>query len=396
MMRLIFLTVISLAFSTFAAADCKRDARAGFTKVMQSGPFHFEKTEWRSNSQHRLSGRIDPKTGGHVKYFDRTGNITRQRVFLNDRSWEHDEFGWFGPIIKSSAFGALDIPQFPFQLTQTKCLGQTKFKGVSANIFRMQSNINGQQATEELLVDSRTGLPMRRLRTTDEGASAKSVTTYRYDSSIVIKPPPVDLERRWWRSLKHFQEAVRKSEPECRRDVIAAIRRRLDSGPFRFVLSGEMLGTGISEMVGLFHPPDRIHLKIHGVPRHGGGTEVISIGSISWVKITSQDWKKESRQSGNVEMPFANWLQPSIDLVGYIDCDHDYSNGKRELSSYEYELFRDANSTRKLFAYARTTINRVHALQKTELYDLDRSTSRLREIRVYDNALKIEEPMSSK
>src|SRR5205807_5169277 len=59
----------------------------------------------------------------------------------------------------------------------------------------------------------------------DVCSSDLAVTVYRYDSSIRIDPPTVDLEKRWSESLQRLSQEAQNGDPACRAEFFAAVQR---------------------------------------------------------------------------------------------------------------------------------------------------------------------------
>ena len=79
---------------------------------------------------------------------------------------------------------------------------------------------------DRLFVDLESGLPVRRERTAQESVSYRNlVTTYRFDPSITIDRPRINLRARWDASIKAFEQGVQASEPSCRQEVFDIIER---------------------------------------------------------------------------------------------------------------------------------------------------------------------------
>ena len=99
-MNSILLAICSVLLSSSAFADCASDARAAFARITSSGPYHFEKLEWRADKSTRLIGEVIPGYRIHFKVEGeaREEYIQRERTHKGSaNNLTKDAFGWRGP-----------------------------------------------------------------------------------------------------------------------------------------------------------------------------------------------------------------------------------------------------------------------------------------------------------
>ena len=82
-MNSILLAICSVLLSSSAFADCASDARAAFARITSSGPYHFEKLEWRADKSTRLIGEVIP---GYRIHFKVEGKRAKNTFSANART----------------------------------------------------------------------------------------------------------------------------------------------------------------------------------------------------------------------------------------------------------------------------------------------------------------------
>ena len=208
------LAICSVFLSSSAFADCESDARAAYGRITTSGPYHFEKLEWRNGKRSHLIGEVIPGFRIHFKVEGeaREEFIGRARTHRGSRnSLTKDAFGWTRPASYGSARDDDAANTQHFKILGYACLDQVEENRRQLRVFQVTSKVisyNSDKRDDRLFVDAQTGLPLRREITPKEYPERKEITTYRYDPSITIERPKINLKARWNASIKAFEESV--------------------------------------------------------------------------------------------------------------------------------------------------------------------------------------------
>lgn len=200
--------VIALAFiPALAQADCEAEAIRAREKIFTSGPFQYSTRIWDYFSIYdwKKVGLIDPNKAEHVQ--ETVGNNDnsrkykyREMIIVGKQRWEKGDVGWFLPTLMPSE--ALDhdsvVPDPNEQILSAKCLGQVQIDGKSLTAYELKTNaVLSFAYTLKLFVEPSTGLTVRYERTAPgpifDLYLFNVISTYRYDTSIKIKPPKVDV-----------------------------------------------------------------------------------------------------------------------------------------------------------------------------------------------------------
>ena len=119
------------------------------------------------------------------------------------------------------------------------CLGLVEENGRHSLVFLRTTGFYSEKlAEDQLYVDLESGLPLRQ-NSLRARPSQNSITTYKFDPSITIERPRINLRARWNSSIKAFEESVQASVPSCRQEVLDIIERGSSSYPrilYRFFL----------------------------------------------------------------------------------------------------------------------------------------------------------------
>src|SRR5262245_26833351 len=132
-MRWIIALLLTTVSMPSAWADCNADVFAALSRILSSGPFHYER--WEGNryfKQHTL-GELDPHKG---EYQNREQNGARgsEAIYIGDRAWTNDGFGWEGPWGKSLGYSET-VPLSPTLIVRADCLGTVDVEGRILNRY---------------------------------------------------------------------------------------------------------------------------------------------------------------------------------------------------------------------------------------------------------------------
>ena len=364
-----------------AAADCEDEAYAARKSVWTSGPFHFEA---RASSGVRTCGEIDPLKAEYERGCEPGGNRD-EYIQIQDQTWANDGFGWRGPYAGGLSHGR-KVPtlSLPRVFDQVRCHGRVKMEDRELNQYEFIAQSGDRlDVAETVFVEANTGLPFR--FETRSGDSVAAVTIYRHDPLIRIDPPSVDLERRWARSVRHFQDIVHDTDAACRKEVLTALWRGRTVS-FQYDLR-RFFHTHLYGMRGVFVAPDSIHNRMLS-PRF----------EMEFIAVRQQEWKRVYRQwvEARDQRPDVDWvmgeLMPNPDHVGHVQCLGKVSVYGREYRVYNYDLYRVWQSALKFYNARRVLVDDATGLP-TQTVGLSRDGARVWvEMRWYEPGLTVEPP----
>jgi hypothetical protein len=369
----------------FAFADCDDEARAARLRIVGSGPLHFEMERWSTHFRGSLCGMIDP--GRAQKTRSCTGDA--QRIHIDNQVWDNDGLGWQGPYLSHWNYqGAVPEMLSAFRFVSARCLGQEVIAGRAVTKYEFVTKTNVAIDVETLFTDAASGVPVRYETRPDGRDGLNTSTTYRYDSTIKIEPPIVDSAKRRDTSVARFLEASAQSDPECRREVLAVLRRG-GAAAFDYEIESSAWA-GISGFTGRFVPPHSFQRKVHGAPYHGGGTELVAIDDEVWSRRESKGWESDGRMR-KVAADSIGSLAPTANNVGSVKCLGPTLVDGRSYMAYEYDLYLETGS-----AIERDGLRRVLVDPATRLPLRIEHASRFgvsTEIRHYSENVKIARPI---
>ena len=209
-----------------AAADCEDEAYAARTSLFRSGPFYFDSTRFGVNYRMRECGELDPLKAEHTRSCG-SNEYRREEIRIRNQSWANDGFGWRNDSSNLLWSHGAKLPSLSLSrpFGHVICHGRVKIDDRELNKYEFAAPTGDQHNLAEIVfIDANTGRPAR-FETRSANEFAGSVTIYFHDPLIRIEPPTVDLERRWTRSVRHFQDIVQDTEPACRDEVLTAFRR---------------------------------------------------------------------------------------------------------------------------------------------------------------------------
>jgi len=247
--------------------------------------------------------------------------------------------------------------------------------------------IAGRVSMEAVFTDPDSGVPVRFETRGDADGTSGSITTYRYDASIPIEPPVVDLQKRWSTSLQRFTEETGKGDPACRAGLLAAIQRG-KAAAFEYEIRGEFYRSCCRS--GTFVPPDSIHDRFEAPP--WTVSHAIAIGPRGWVKEPLHRKWTEARQGRDEGNKIIDRLFPSPEHIGKVTCSGKVTDDGRQYQAYEYDFYGDRQSARKLDGVRRMLVDDATGLPFQTVHSSRNGAHRWIEMRWYDPALTIEEP----
>lgn len=398
------LTLALVLFSLGARADCAGEARKAREAILTSGPFQYKSRQWNKNFDRLQTGLIVPNEAEHIleTAHSRHGRhwAGGETISIGKQSWEKDSVGWLPPHGTFCA-GDLRGPDAPYEASSTKCLGSVEVEGQSLIGFEQNARMGNRDFIEKIFVEPGSGLPVRYERSASAGDSINVINTYRYDASIKIEAPKVDLAERKQKSLHLYEESVASADPKCRQEVIDTINRGQTAIPFQYEIAGG-LWVGVAGMRGTFVPPDAVHNIVDGDPYHGGGRETLAINGQTWSRRIGEEWAPTSRKSPMAGAVSASWSGPLVfpgyligvtDFIGRALCLGEVETIRGRLNLYEYELYRDRGGERTRVIKRRMFADPARCLPLM-FDDLDYEGAVARyEIRSYNKAITLTPPV---
>jgi hypothetical protein len=387
------LTLILVLLPSAGRADCEGDARRAREMILASGPFEYKSRQWNEKFDRLEIGLMEPN-----KYHIVTKRQNNQRVSIGEQSWENDGFGWLGP--RRAIWDHSDIlPQA--WAPSAKCLGTVVVDERSLIGYEQNAKTYTNNYIEKLFVEPGSGLTVRYERVLSSGFGFNVVSTYRYDASIKIEPPKVDLAERQRKSLQAFELAATSADPRCRQEVIDTIDRGQTTVPFQYEIVGRFWN-GVSGMHGTFVPPGSVHNIVDGIPYHGGGSETLTINGQAWKRLAGKEWVSTSRASPLAGAVSASWSGPLVfpsyiigvsDFIGGATCLGEVETRRGRLRLYGYELYRDSATARKFVIARRVFVDPTTGLPAI-FDDLDHNGQVVRhENRLYDKGITLTPPV---
>ena len=397
MRRLAWTIVLLLNTTAVASADCASDVRDALKKLRTSGPFHFVSQQWNKNFLRQTAGRIDPGRAQHETISVHNGWQGNEVILIGSQSWRNDGLGWQGPWSTSWTHG-LVIPNEALKVADQKCTITETTEGTEIKRYNFGS-LATPDLSHTLLINADNGIIIRYEKVDNSRNGVNVISTYRHDPTIRIEPPIVDMKKRTANALAAFENAVALADQDCRNTVIKLLQTGRETLPFRYKIVG-YLWSGVSGMHGTFVPPHSIHNVVDGVPRHGGGSEQISIGDESWVKTAFRDWTRTDVPSfleGAVSagwsgsLFFDDFLVNTKNHIGNARCPSAGQQAPNQVEFYEYEIYRDTPSGRMLVANQRMHVGRNGLPEKLEKVGMHGVVIQV-QTRSYMPGLKIEAP----
>jgi len=378
MRRFAWTLVVLLGLSPAALADCESDVKDAIAKMQTSAPFHFVTQEWSRHFMRHSAGRVVPGKAQHIETQVQNGQRGGETINIGEQAWRNDGLGWLGPW--STSWTRDRVTPWPdLRMVEGTCSTIDAPSGSKTREYRFRTAarapVEPASSVVSIFVDIESGLIVRyeRLDSPELGIDiergviargspelgAGMISAYRHDATIRIAPPIVDMDRRKAHALATFDKEVEHAEQHCRDTVIKLLQAGREA-PFKYKIEGGLWDGILSGMHGAFVPPHSIHSVWEGVPRHGGGSERISIGAGSWAKTPLYDWKKVVRSDWNetaVASPIKLWpwgpapflddfLDGAVSYVGSARCPGRGGEAGGAIDYYEYDLYRDTTQGR--------------------------------------------------
>lgn len=202
--------VVALALHPAAVrADCEAEAIKAREKILTSGPFHYSTRIWDASFSAydwKKAGLIEPNKAEHAQEISSKNAQYhkykyQETITIGKQRWKKGDEGWFLPISIPSFPADYDsvVPDINEAPLATKCLGQVNIDGKDLTGYEFQTKITRDlRYTEKLFVEPGTGLTVRYERIAPrrifDAFFLDVISTYRYDASINIEPPKVDLD----------------------------------------------------------------------------------------------------------------------------------------------------------------------------------------------------------
>ena len=263
-------------------------------------------------------------------------------MWIGRDSWVNDGLGWRGPNLSTWTHQGVAPDRIsPSSVGHANCLGPVRIGGVDLKTYEFVLRGNASDYIETLTIDATSGLPVRYDVRPDGGGGVNYQTTYRHDPALKLDPPVVDLDKRHFLSMQRLSDAIAQSDPACRREVLAMIRRGTETA-FEYSLNGSF-GTGVRGIDGIFSPPRSLYRRIEGAPFHGGGNELIAVEDDAWTKSESRDWSSDNGMRASADRVIDD-LAPRDDHIGNVECLGSMMIDGKEYSVYHYDFYGDEKS----------------------------------------------------
>lgn len=328
------------------------------------------------------------------------GQQGRETIYIGDHSWSNDGLGWLGPVRTDWSHGVEMLKELPFNGT-SRCAGQVALSdGMSRKYHFEETPIStlssSRKSSHTIYVNAADGLIRRHERTGIAESSIKTISTFRFDKTIIIKPPVVSKNRRNERSLQAYNDVVEDADSICRERVISILKKTNSAPPYRYEIKGA-LWSGVSGIRGEFVPPFSIRYHIDGVPRHGGGGKVIAIDDQIWEKPYKGDWSARANGRLKTNSEFDDMIYPQLFLdrqifIGLATCPEPRNAVSALTSEYTYQRYRDIDGERVFVGKQRMRVKNESGLPvRFEFLTADGQVRRV-ESRSYEHDLIIKPP----
>ena len=349
------LTLVIVLLPSAARPDCASEARKARETILTSGPFQYTSKQWNRNFDRLQTGLIEPNKAEHI--LEKTGEVRGRHwaggetILLGKQSWAKDSFGWLPPLGTVWSH-QLTVPDGSYDASNTKCLGTVAVEGRDLTGYEQNARMENWNFIEKIFVESGSGLTVRYERTAAPGDAINVISTYRYDASIKIEPPKVDLAERQAKALQAFQLAAASSDPACRQEVIEIINRGQTASPFRYRIEGTFWNA-VAGMHGTFVPPGSVHNIPDGGPGcsfAGGGGETVRINERRWECSHEAVWVSANGPSMGAmsACPPGAFTPPGFFVgashyVGGAKCLGEVEKDGSRFRLYEYEVYADTH-----------------------------------------------------
>jgi hypothetical protein len=389
------LTLALVLLPSAGRADCEGDARSAREMILASGPFEYRSRQWNEKFDRLEIGLMEANKAYHMVEMAQNNRPENEIILIGDQSWENDGFGWLGPHRRTAVWfnSSSTVPLVSYEASSAKCLGTVVVEERSLIGYEQNAKIHTNNYIEKFFVEPSSGLTVRYERVLSSGVGFNVVSTYRYDASIKIEPPKVDLAGRQRKSLQAFEQAVASADPRCRQEVIEAIYRG-QTAPFHYEIAG-----GVNEIRGTFVPPSSVHniVDCHYCC-YGGVRETLMIDGQAWRRLAGEDWVSTTRPPPSADDLPASWFVPgyivgAADHVGGAKCLGEVERTLGRFRSYEYEMYRDGHSMRKFVTKRRMFVDLTTGLPRLfENLDHSGQIARL-EVRTYEKGITLAPPV---
>jgi hypothetical protein len=396
-------TLIAVALATslqssFALANCSDDILHIIQKARTSGPFHFVSQTSGQNFVSQASGTLDPGRAKTETTPAQNGQQQSETINIGNKSWSKDDLGWretYGPRWTDLELLAdhVIVPNIPNESCKIADLPDD----LKEFNYELKS-ITGSIEPKKIVIDKKTGLLSR----FEQTGNVNVIITYRFDPTIRIAPPKVDIAERIAKSVARFEEAVAATDPACRQETEKILQNGLRAS-FHYKLAGSF-ASGIWGLNGEFVPPRSLRQIVEGVPGHGGGSEAIMIDEKEWIKYPgSNQWNsiKKSRSQTSMGDNLMGFLAlPGHDnsgksLVGAIMCPAGFPHQIKLNEFVEIDIYIDTTTERWLSSKRLMFVDEVTRRPvKFETVDSKGQTTTV-ETRIYDPNLRIEPPANT-
>ncbi len=402
-MKIRFLIAMISALSVSpASASCENEIGNALLKFWQSGPFQFDKLEWNINFRHQTSGIVVPGKAELVRSARTDGQGIIQTINKDDRSWTNDGFGWTGPVSTTWSHST-EVPGRTLPLLKARCFGKAKTLSSGLKKYQFWQDIfsnpdKSKTIVHSIYLDAATDRVVRYERKGTDETSINIVSTFRFDKTLKIETPVVDLKIRRERLLQKFDEIVEASDKACRSEILEIMETAQTISSFIYKITGE-LWSGVSDIRGKYVPPDSVSYLIKGVPYHGGGTEVRIIGLKAWYRPEGADWQVPNgiAASDLISHTTTPQLFPIDQLhIGATKCPVQKQSGDNDVLIYKYDQYTDSEYGRVLGQHIVMHVSRKNRLPVMfEIRDRESGEVVITETRSYLPNLKISEPIST-
>lgn len=172
---------------------CREEIKDAIYHTLHSGPYEMTSVMHTVTGDHRTVARIVPDVGIDSRTEIVGGNGINEFILIGDRFWQSYGDGWTEKPTAPGTFERAMSAQLLTDLNalvRPRCLGLVEIEGANYIGYSFGTEVPDITTESTFYVDPDTSLTARAAgRMVILGDLSTTITTFRYDSSIIISPP---------------------------------------------------------------------------------------------------------------------------------------------------------------------------------------------------------------